>query len=101
VNGQPLPNINSRFAYQILAYLSEHPAAGDTREGIVHWWLLEQKIKYMTAEIESALTELAAHGLLIERRQEDGRVHYRINQQKAGEIEALLERSGEKKQGMP
>lgn len=97
MNGQPLPNLTSRFAHRILAYLAEHPAAGDTREGIVHWWLLEQKIKDMTAEVESALNELVAHGLLIERRQEDGRVHYRVDRQKGGEIEALLERGAERK----
>jgi hypothetical protein len=101
VNGQPLSNFTSRYAYQILSYLAEHPTAGDTREGIVHWWLLEQKIKYMTAEVESALNELVAHGLLIEQRQEDGRVHYRIDQQKAGEIEVLLERSAEQPRDTP
>ena len=28
----------------ILAYLSDNPDAGDTFEGIVEWWLLNQRI---------------------------------------------------------
>lgn len=81
----------SPITREVLAYLVEHPQAQDTLEGITHWWLLEQEIERRTAEVQLALAELVAKGLVLERRREDGRVHYRINQQKSDEIRALLE----------
>src|SRR5262249_44199861 len=81
----------TQIAKDVLSYLVEHPQAQDTLEGITHWWLLEQEILQRTAEVQSALAELVEKGLVMERRGEDGRVHYRINQEKSEEIRALLE----------
>lgn len=77
-------------AREILAYLAEHPDAQDTVEGIVEWWLLEQKIKRHTAQVKEALAELVAKGLVLERKGKDARIHYRVNRRKSGEIRALL-----------
>jgi len=79
-----------QIEYEILAYLTEHPDAQDTLEGIVEWWFLEQQIKYRTAQVKKALTELVAKGLVLERKGRDTRVHYQINRRKSGEIAALL-----------
>jgi hypothetical protein len=54
-------------ARDILAYLVEHSRAQDTLEGIVQWWVLEQSIKRGTAEVQTALAELVAQGLVLER----------------------------------
>ncbi len=82
-------------AGEILAYLAEHPDAQDTVEGIVEWWLLEQKIKRQMTQVKDALTELVAQGLVLEDKGKDGRIHYRMNRRKSGEIRALLKgRSG-------
>ena len=80
-----------QIAQDVLAYLVEHPQAQDTMEGITHWWLLEQGIARRTAEVQSALAELVMKGLVLERRGADGRVHYRINQDKSEEIREFLE----------
>ena len=85
-------NDHSPTAYDILAYLAEHPDAEDTLEGIMQWWLLEQRIKHWTAEAQGALDELVAEGFVLERRDSDGRAHYRLNRRKAKNVDALLKR---------
>lgn len=84
-----------QIASEILAYLAEHPGAQDTVEGIVEWWLLEQKIKRHTAQVKEALAELVTQGLVLEHKGRDARIHYRMNRRKTEEIRALLKgRSG-------
>lgn len=85
----------SRVAYEILAYLVKNPDAGDTIEGIVEWWLLEQRIDKETARVEEAIAELVAKELILGRKGRDSRTHYRINRQKYGEIRKLLKEGSE------
>ena len=85
----------SQVTQEILAYLVEHPDAQDTVEGIVEWWLLEQKIKRRTAQVKDALAELVTQGLVLEYKGKDARIHYRMNRHRIEEIRALLKgRSG-------
>ena len=77
-------------AREILAYLAEHEDAQDTLEGIVEWWLLEQKIKSRTAEVEKALDNLIANGLILVNKGRDARAHYCINPQKVRDIRGRL-----------
>jgi hypothetical protein len=74
----------------ILSYLAKHPKAQDTLEGIVEWWLLEQKIKRWQAQVQKALDELVEQGLVIRSRSEDRRERYRANNRKLAEIRRLL-----------
>ena len=80
----------SQVGYEILTYLAEHPDSNDTLEGIIQWWLLERKIEHQIAKVKEALAELVANGLVLENKGRDGRIHYRINGRKHGEIQALL-----------
>ncbi|HEY6188600.1 MAG TPA: hypothetical protein VIW80_13165 [Pyrinomonadaceae bacterium] len=80
----------AQTAHEILAYLAEHEDAQDTLEGIVEWWLLEQKIKSRTAEVEKALDNLIADGLILVNKGGDARTHYCINPQKVRDIRVLL-----------
>lgn len=68
----------SEIGREILAYLSDHPQARDTLEGIVEWWLLERKIKYQTKIIKEALSELVDKRLVFERQEKDLKYHYGI-----------------------
>jgi hypothetical protein len=60
-----------------LAYLARHPQAQDTLEGIVQWWLLEQRLYRTTSEVRTALEALVAKGQIVARQGRDGRIYYR------------------------
>ncbi len=64
----------------ILAYLTRHPQAQDTIEGIVEWWLLEQRIVDAKGAVEKVLDELAAENLVTRRQERDGKVYYHLKQ---------------------
>lgn len=85
------PDRNS-VAQDILTYLLANTRAEDTVEGIVEWWLLEEKIKNRTREVQEVLDELVAQSLICERKSEDARVRYRINEHKLDEIRELLKK---------
>ena len=80
-----------QIAQDILSYLSEHATAQDTFDGIVEWWLLEQKINRQTRQVQKVLDELVAKKLISPRTASDSKIHYRINKRKAREIRTLLE----------
>ena len=80
----------SPIFYEILKYLTDHPYAQDTVEGIVEWWLLEQRIKTATTEVKTAMEQLVAEGLVIAHRGRTGRMYYRVNRQRLQEIRQLL-----------
>ena len=77
-------------AIQVLNYLSTHPNAQDTVEGIGEWWLLEQRVRSIIGQVKNALAELVVQEMVIERTGQDGRVHYRLNARKQRTVERLL-----------
>ena len=81
------------LAHDILTYLLEHSEAEDTIDGIVDWWLLEEKIKQRKQDVQTVLDELVEQALLTARQSKDSRVHYRINNSKTDEIRELVEKS--------
>jgi hypothetical protein len=84
----------SEIANSILSYLVENTAAQDTFEGIVEWWLLEQRIKHDSAAIRDVLADLTAKDLVLTYESGDRRIHYRVNHGKEEEIRTLLESKG-------
>ena len=84
-------NDESKIGNEILAYLIENPMAQDTLEGIVEWWLLEREIKFETARVKEALSDLVARGLVIEHKGMDLQINYRINQKKYEGIKKLVQ----------
>jgi hypothetical protein len=79
VNNDDHPEEKDEIARAILAYLEEHPDAQDTLEGIVRWWLLEQKISYHSARVRDALAELVRTGFLVESRNDGSGTRYHLN----------------------
>jgi hypothetical protein len=90
----------SQICSDILTYVAEHPDAGDTVEGIVQWWLLQQRIKHRESQVKDALAKLVAKGLMLERQGRDGRIRYRINRQKQKEIGAIISQKADSKTNM-
>jgi hypothetical protein len=58
-------------------YLTTHPDAADSSEGIATWWLPSIGIVASVQEVEVALEQMQALGLVNKRRLGDGRVIYR------------------------
>jgi len=81
----------TRIARDVLSYLIEHQDAQDTLEGIVEWWLVEQKIKQQTARVKEVLDDLVKNTYLLESTGLDSRSRYRINHSKRNEILSLIE----------
>ncbi len=76
----------------ILSYLVENPDARDTLEGIVQWWVLQQRIKEGMAEVRMALDKLVDKGWVLTAKGQDSQVHYRVNRQKLDEIALWLKK---------
>jgi len=89
------PNEESTIATEILAYLADHPGARDTWEGIVEWWLLEQKIQRESRRVARTLEHLVEEGLVSRRQGPDGRAHYALNAERAEEVRRRLGRGEE------
>ena len=79
-----------RITRQVLAYLAENVEAQDTFDGILEWWLLEQRINHQAARVRQALDELTARQLIVGRQTKDSRIHYRINRGRLKEVRELL-----------
>ena len=80
----------SLIAQDILSYLLRHTAAEDTVEGIVEWWLLEEKIEHRTKEVQRVLDEMVVKELIVARESKDLKIHYRINKRNLNKIRALV-----------
>lgn len=85
----------SEIARDVLSYLIDNPAAQDTLEGIVEWWLLDRKIASRTAAVREALAKLVDRGLILQRTGSDSRLRYLINADKEEEIRRLLGQGSE------
>jgi hypothetical protein len=85
----------SQVARAILDYLLTHPDAQDTLTGSIQWWLPDQRIKTRTVIVKQAITFLVRKGFVIVRKSKDAQLHYRINERKLKEIEALLQQKAD------
>jgi hypothetical protein len=89
-NSHGVENQNRPLADEVLDYLVQHPQARDTMEGIVEWWLLEQRIRSAIAEVEAALRDLVSRDFVIARECQDGHTYYGLNRAKEREIRRHL-----------
>jgi Fe2+ or Zn2+ uptake regulation protein len=81
----------AQVARSVLTYLSTHRDAQDTLEGIVEWWLVEQRIVEQTATVRETLDELVSAGLLAAREDSAARIIYRLDPRQLERILAYLE----------
>jgi hypothetical protein len=82
-------------AQLILSYLARNPAAEDTVDGILQFWLLHEEIHFRMQEVEATLAELTDQGIVIPIVGEDLRVRYRINPEEYEELQSVLNRMKE------
>jgi hypothetical protein len=74
--GKPAAPSQVSVAHEVLRYLSSHPNAADTFEGILNWWLPRQRYETERRRIEMALEQLVMHQLVAKRRLADGSMLY-------------------------
>lgn len=55
---------NQDLSSAILAYLGERSQAMDSVEGIAEWWLLRQRVRSVTQQVEKVVQELTSRGIL-------------------------------------
>ena len=63
-NPEDLPHTVARAIHEIAQYVSRHPDARDTLEGIRDWWL-PSDISFTAAELQQALDILTGWGWLV------------------------------------
>jgi hypothetical protein len=68
-------------APEILDYLTRHPDAQDTIDGILHWWVLDSCIRSWGPKITDTVALLVEQGFLEKKPSADGHVFYRVSQQ--------------------
>lgn len=83
---RPTPALTS----EILSYLLRNPAAEDTLEGIVEWWLVEERLFQATHQVRGALATLHEQGFVSSRTLADGRVLYRLDPERESDAKAAL-----------
>jgi hypothetical protein len=77
----PVPDSDVRqSADTIRQYLSEHPDAADTLEGVVNWWLLRQRYEKTVAMASQALELLVQQGDLIKINHRGGPTIYKLRE---------------------
>ncbi|HVN25664.1 MAG TPA: hypothetical protein VMT71_16980 [Syntrophorhabdales bacterium] len=79
----------SQAAYEILAYLADHPFAQDSLNGIMDWWLTEKR--FTRQVVSNALVALVNDGLVLERKMQNLPTRYSINRDRMPEIKKFLE----------
>ena len=62
---------------EIIDYVSRHPDAADSRDGIFHFWILRERFRRGLHALDQALEHLVASGYLEEVRMPDGRTIFR------------------------
>lgn len=62
---------------EILRYLELHPDAADNLDGVIDWWLFEQRLMRPAKQVESALNILIEENAVEKIRNPDGTTIYR------------------------
>ena len=67
------------IAQIIERYLSTHPNAAETLEGVADHWLRAQRVEASVDQVQQALNRLINQGLIVQKRLPDGAVLYLHN----------------------
>lgn len=71
-----IPSKVSDVAAVIRRYLSDHPRASDSLEGVQRWWLAEGAVEAPGATVQQALDQLVKKGTVVRKLMPDGTVVY-------------------------
>jgi len=74
-----MKNEKELLAQRIISYLEKHPEAGDTLEGIVTWWLEQERIDRVVDDVADILRSLEKKGTVQAHRTQTGATIYKIS----------------------
>lgn len=77
----------------ILHYVTKHPTAKDTINGIEMWWLPKGIARESKEKLQQRLNLLVSKGWLIERRSPQSQAIYSLNEVAIAEINEFLRRN--------
>jgi Fe2+ or Zn2+ uptake regulation protein len=77
--GRYVDNETTNIAKEILQYLSEHPEAQDTIEGISSWWFNSTNMNIEKTEVIKSLDYLVTKGIIVVVAKKDGNLLYSLN----------------------
>ena len=86
------PQTLAKLEREILGYLLRNPAGEDSIEGIVEWWLLEQRTMEANQNVRQALAALRERGFVEARNVTGGRTVYGLSAEHRREAEAAWKR---------
>ncbi len=81
-----------QIAREILSYLSDHPDAADTIDGIIQWWLLETKIEFQRKLVIDALERLVRGGLVSVEQRENAEKYYHAVAEKDWILQRMIKK---------
>jgi hypothetical protein len=73
-----MKNEKDLLSQRIISYLKKHPEAGDTLEGIVTWWLEQERIDRVVDDVAEVLRSLEKKGTVQAHRTQTGTTIYKI-----------------------
>jgi DNA-binding PadR family transcriptional regulator len=76
----------------ILHYVTEHPTAKDTIEGIEMWWLPKRIPRESKEKLQQRLNSLVSKGWLSGRRSPQSQTIYSLNEDAVAEINEFLKK---------
>ena len=86
---------NDALVWLILGYLSSHPDAKDTVDGVEKWWLNAMEIDMHSSTVRGSLDHLVKLGWLVSYRRQGSGVVYGLNRDRREQLRKFLEASAE------
>ena len=82
---------NDALAWLILGYLSSHPDAKDTVDGVEKWWLNAMDINMDVRTVRGSLDHLVKLGWLVSYQRQGSGVVYGLNRDRREKLRKFLE----------
>ena len=86
---------NDALAWLILGYLSSHPDAKDTVDGVEKWWLNAMDINMDARTVRASLDHLVKLGWLVSYQRQGSGVVYGLNRDRREKLRKFLEDTAE------
>jgi hypothetical protein len=90
VDKLPLSQEESKIAFLLLKYLQKTPDARDTLEGIIEWWLFQERIDLSSQRVKNVLSYLIAEKVMRTRIFNNQRICYELNPEKKSDLGLVI-----------